>query len=426
MSEEEIDPENLQNFSAFDHSQPYRLPGQFNSPTPEEELANKEMIYFVRQLCDLYDTDESADKRQSVINTIRQLLIEWATDVGKEKGISDEYLVDGGGIQVQIYGSTKLDVQNADSDIDILCIAPSFINKADFFNSFCEKLSQSPNVESFLSIPEAYTPVIKFTLEEQSIDIVFASLQTPCLPVPVDVLDLKCLKGLDEQSVRSLNGVRVAEWLLKLVPNPNEYRIALRIIKFWAKQRGLYSNVLGFLGGVNFAILMVLVNNIYQDSCPVILVQKFFALFSTWRWPTPVMIRRYEDLQFLDSDGRYLPVWNPVVNFKDATHIMPIITPAYPAMNSAYNISQPQFRTIREELLRGHSLFQKYPLVGFPWEILFESSTKFFFTKYPRYIQIDIKALSPADHRSWFGWVESRIRLLIIALEQVITSFILR
>lgn len=41
-------------------------------------------------------------------------------------------------------------------------------------------------------------------------------------------------------------------------------------------------------------------------------------------------------------------VWNPVTNPRDKAHLMPIITPAYPAMNSSYNVGEPQMRLIRQ------------------------------------------------------------------------------
>lgn len=330
----------------------YQLPEQMVA-SAEEQMANDELMDFMVNACSghLFDTKEGSERRKRVIEKLSSMLKTWAIEVGTEKHISEEHLQDGGGIQVQIFGSTKLEVHNIDSDIDMLCIAPSYITRGDFFVSFKKKLVESPDVENLLAIPEAYTPVIKFIMDGQPVDMVFASLQAPTLSNPVDVLDLRWLTGLDEQSVRSLNGVRVAQWICKLVPDLYSFRITLRVIKYWAKQRGLYSNILGFLGGVNYALLVALVCQTFPDLCPYSLVRKFFAMYTMWTWPTPVMLRRFEDLQFKDSDGRYLPVWNPLVNFKDSLHIMPIITPAYPAMNSAYNIAQPQFRCVMVSML---------------------------------------------------------------------------
>ena len=59
------------------------------------------------------------------------------------------------------------------------------------------------------------------------------------------------------------------------------------------------------------------------------------------------MLTGIEDLPPTETDGRYLPVWNPKVYPKDGTHLMPIITPAYPAMNSSYNVGLPQFRLLQ-------------------------------------------------------------------------------
>lgn len=361
--------------------------------TPAETKANDELIQYMLSAGNIYESEESSNRRAQVIDKLQKMLEVWAIGIGKSKNVKEEQLVRGGGIQILLFGSTKLEVHNVDSDIDTLCVAPSFITRQDFFTSFCDVLAHCEDVEALLSIPDAYTPVIKFVIDSHSVDMVFAALQTapfdPPLSYPVDLLDLRCLRGLDEQSVRSLNGVRVAEWICKLVPNLATYRMALRVIKHWAKQRGLYSSILGFLGGVNFAILVAQISRLYQNACPFTLVEKFFAVYASWAWPCPVMLRQYEDLKYVDSDGRYLPVWNSFSNYKDGLHLMPIITPAYPAMNSAYNVSRPQFRRIQGEIIRAHVMFQNYGTAqGFPWTTLFEPCSEDFFRSYPRYIQV--------------------------------------
>ena len=115
------------------------------------------------------------------------------------------------------------------------------------------------------------------------------------------------------------------------------------------------------------------------------------------------------------------PVWEDLGTTKSKGSVMPIITPAYPAMNCAYNIGVSQARLIQEELLRGVKMFcsvrEDSPRT-FPFAELFKPIGSEFFNKYPLYMQIDIWATTMEEKRLWFGWVESRMRLFILKLEQ--------
>jgi len=52
-----------------------------------------------------------------------------------------------------------------------------------------------------------------------------------------DLRDDCLLKNLDQKCVRSLNGCRVTDEILRLVPNIENFRLALRTIKLWAKSK---------------------------------------------------------------------------------------------------------------------------------------------------------------------------------------------
>lgn len=372
------------------------------APSSADLRANDNLLTYLRNRGDIFESSEEMQARIIVIDKLNKILKDWAVIVGRNKNISEEQLKDGGGIQLKIFGSTRLGVNTPDADIDSLCIAPSFISKDDFFSSLCLTLQARSDVSVLSSIPDAFTPVIKFNIDMQPIDMIFVSLAVNVVPNDIDVLDDVYLRGLDEKGIRSLNGCRVAEHIIRLVPNFDSFCISLRAIKHWARQKGIYSNVLGFLGGVNYAILVAFVCQKYPNACPASLVHKFFAFYSQWPWPSPIMICSVEDHNPINQDGIYVPVWNPRLNHKDAQHLMPILTPAFPTMNSAYNVGISQYRSIKEQIIRADELFRSSASVeNFNWNTLFESSAPDFFKKYNRYVEVDIGATNQEDHRTW-------------------------
>jgi poly(A) polymerase len=78
--------------------------------------------------------------------------------------------------------------------------------------------------------------------------------------------------------MRSLNGYRVTKSLQSLVPNLDHFRTTLRTVKAWARRKGIYSNVLGFLGGINCAILVAFVCQLYPTALPATLFARFFQV----------------------------------------------------------------------------------------------------------------------------------------------------
>ena len=103
--------------------------------------------------------------------------------------------------------------------------------------------------------------------------------------------------------------------------------------------------------------------------------------------------------------------------------VAPIITPAYPAMNSTLSVSRQTLQIMHEEFCRGHEIVSKiwkaslnskdtnFNSDGEMFSELFQPSD--FFISYPRYLSLCIVGPTPVDVQSWAGFVESRLRKLV-------------
>lgn len=386
-------------------------------PSEDDVLNNKELEKFlVDSGC--YQSKDEAIKREEVLGRLDEIVKLWVRNVSQAKGFNDQ-MVEESNAKIFTSGSYRLGVNASGADIDTLCVGPRYATREeDFFGELHNILAEMPEVQELNPIPDAYVPVLKFKFDGVSIDLLYARLDLWVIPEDLDLLQDSLLQNVDEQTVRSLNGCRVTDQILRLVPNTQNFLSSLRSIRFWAKQRGIYSNVSGFLGGINWALLVGRICQLYPKALPSMLVSRFFRIYSQWQWPTPVMLCE------IKQGCLGLPVWDPRRNPKDRQHMMPIITPAYPSMNSSYNVSSSTLQIMREEFQRGLRICEDLETSNkADWNMLFESFS--FFDAYKDYLQIDIAAANDDDFRQWKGWVKSRLRLLTIKIERDTRSMLL-
>ena len=147
------------------------------------------------------------------------------------------HLIQKSGGKIFTFGSYRLGAYGPGSDIDTLLVAPAHILRADFFEHVPGLLEAlNPPAQEISPVPDAFVPIIKFKLHEISIDLIFARIPSVnSVPREMTLDNKELLKGCDDPNLRGLNGVRLTDELLGLVPHPGNFRMALRAIKLWAK-----------------------------------------------------------------------------------------------------------------------------------------------------------------------------------------------
>lgn len=372
---------------------------------PDEiELKRTDQLEECLRSFNLFENEEELQLRCKVLSDVNRLSQKWIKKLSLEKKMPAE-LANNCQAKIFTFGSYRLGVHNRGADIDTLLVAPKHVERDDFFDTFQSALMKMEGVEYVRSVRNAFVPLLKAKIRGIELDILFSTLALRTIPDEQELHDSNLLRGLDQQSIRSLNGCRVTDDILRVVPNHDSFRLALRAIKLWAKKRGIYSNILGYLGGVSWAILIARTCQLYPRATAATIVTKLFFAFSSWEWPKPVML-----VEFCDN-GLGLQAWDPRTNPADMYHVMPIITPSYPQQNSTFNVTRSTRTIIMEQFKQAYEITNEIIKGTKSWDAFFEPID--FFGLYKSFMVLRV---SPQPE--WVSLVESKIRTLVQSLER--------
>jgi len=350
------------------------------------------------------EVDDEAQQvvRQRVYEEVEATVHEWVQHCLAAKGLSGV-----AGVSIHVAGSHRLGLHEPENDIDMVAVCSTHVDPIDFFEELTAIFEEMEDkVTNMVSVPEALVPIMEFMYEGVRINLMFAQLPIMEVPPTLDISDDHILQGVEVESVvMSLNGPRTTELIIDLVPKYDTFIKVLKCVRKWAKRRGLYSNKIGFLGGVNWAILTAFVCKLHPNQTAASVLHKFFWWMKQWSWPKPITIRNVDDV------GLGHNMW-----YHDGQEMMPIITPAYPTFNSSYNVCYSTLQTMKREF---NLAFARANLVmkdeNTSWDHLFEPSD--FFSRHEFYLRVTIIAGEEESFTSWAGWVESRLRKLVMSLE---------
>ena len=386
-------------------------------PLPDDLARTRELEATLRRR-GLFEAPLESQRREQVLGRLDHLCKDWVKRCTARKGMGEQMVMEAN-TKLFTFGSYRLGVHGPGADIDTLCVGPRHITREeDFFTHFVALLEGLPEVTELQPVPDSFVPVIKMKFDGVSIDLLYASLHLPRIEDRLDLTDDNVLRHADDKTVRSLNGTRVTDMILRLVPDIPTFRLALRCLKVWAKERGVYSNVTGFLAGISLALTTARICQLYPKACASMVVEKYFKVYANWsfRWTNPILLR---PLQTESPAGLALQVWDPRVNYRDKMHLMPVVTPAYPSMNSMYNVNENTLRIMLGEFKRGAEVSDALLAGEATWDELLAECP--FFEMYNHYLRIDVVAGSEAEHVLWSGWCESRLRQITLKIEKTPT-----
>ncbi|KAL3094023.1 hypothetical protein niasHT_027351 [Heterodera trifolii] len=138
--------------------------------------------------------------------------------------------------------------------------------------------------------------------------------------------------------------------------NSNErLRIILAYLELWAKNNFIYGTEIGYLNSSMLLIMVAKVFMMFPEASVPFLIEKFFLIYSKWKWPIPVQLAQIEQ-----HGTAELLVWTPGREWllkkqflpgKISQELaMPIILPMFPEQNEALRINLPAAKVIQNEL----------------------------------------------------------------------------
>lgn len=303
------------------------------------------------------------------------------------------------------YGSYKLDTYGPTSDIDILLAAPKFVKKKYIFSKLYSRLEKCREIENLRKIESAYVPIMKFTMYGIKIDFTYSILNKDTIEEDIDLEDDTILDGMNPASIISLNGVRTNNMILNFVHDKYIlFQSVVKLLKIWALRRYISGNVFGYLGGINIAIIAAHACQNTHETTPDLVLLECFLELSQWDWPHPLKINSIKK--------GHLKAWSSQANSDD---VMPIITPAYPAINSMRNATKSSLHRMKREFNRAYKYTDKIVNGELAWSSLL--APPHFFSDYRIYIQVSCTAKDKYDIMIWRGIIEKDLRRLTKLLE---------
>lgn len=311
-------------------------------------------------------------------------------------------------------GSYGLGVWTTSSDIDCLCIGP--ISAKTFFSLATQRIrrAESRGIKLRRRVNAHSGTMLELEVLDIKMDLQYcpSAIIAETWPHSMRLPATDPVFALPTQILAKLKPARDMYYIQRTIPDYAAFRTAYHLIRYWAKQRGIYSAKFGLLSGIQVSVLLSRVCKLLsQEGTPVPLpsiLRTFFHHYAQFDWGTQLAFD-----PFCHKQLRYI---------RTSREPMAVLGFHPPSLNTALNASLPSVRTISNEFKRADAFLSQEDATWTSFLSATQGSTEFL-TAFKTFIKIDAQfwGVSLAKGSGFVGWLESRCVMLLVGRFDLVT-----
>ncbi|KAI1356585.1 hypothetical protein F5Y01DRAFT_81065 [Xylaria sp. FL0043] len=367
----------------------------------QESLSNISELKSCLDGLNIFPSDADVTRRKEAFELLKDVVLENDTATTREKPTF---------VLVPV-GSYGLGVWTASSDIDCLCIGP--ISAKTFFTLAIQRIRKAE--DRGIRLRRRVNPHSGIMLELEVLDVKMDLQYCPSTIIAESWPHVMRLPASDPvfalptQTLSKLKPARDMFYLRRTIPDYAAFRTAYHLIRYWAKQRGIYSAKSGLLSGIQISVLLSRVCKLLShEGVPVPLpsiLTTFFHHYASFDWSTQIAFD-----PFFHKQLRYV---------RTAREPMAILGFYPPSLNTALNASLPSVWTISNEFKRASTLLSQE---GTTWSTFLNGTQGYmeFLASFKTFVKIDAQfwGISLGKGSGFVGWLESRCVMLLVDLNR--------
>jgi len=251
--------------------------------------------------------------------------------------------------------------------------------------------------------------------------------------VSVKLLLSQRLQGLPDPSgdamVPNMAGIharQISDEILERVPNLPQFRLLLRFVRIWARQRGVFGSFLGFFGGTAWALCCARICQMHPNLDPSQLTAKFFRTMSRWDWKMPLtlLVAGARGLPFevspaaaAGTESATSTAWpdNGHVIANGSGNTMSVILPIGRHVTATPHLTETTSAILQKEFRRGYKIAHLVEIERARWCDVYAGAR--FFQHHRHYLEFDFMATSESILLEWLAWGQQQLQSLVQIFE---------